>query len=88
MVKSFDRLLIIDVESTCWAGQPPGDAESEIIEIGIALLDLASGEPLSKDSLLVKPERSTVSPFPMDLRVSKKNTPSSYRLGEGVLLNP
>lgn len=67
MVKSFDRLLIIDVESTCWTGQPPGDAESEIIEIGIALLDLASGEPLSKDSLLVKPERSTVSPFCKEL---------------------
>ena len=63
MAKSLDILLIIDLESTCWEGNPPPDQVSEIIEVGVATLDVASGEPLEKRSILVKPITSTVSPF-------------------------
>lgn len=63
MSKSLDILLIIDLESTCWEGEPPPGMSSEIIEIGVATLDVRRGEPLEKRSLLVKPLLSTVSPF-------------------------
>ena len=63
MARKLDQILVIDVEATCWAGNPPPGQEAEIIEIGICVLDVASGKRLSKESILVKPQRSTVSPF-------------------------
>jgi inhibitor of KinA sporulation pathway (predicted exonuclease) len=59
----LDQLLIIDVEATCWEGPVPEDQESEIIEIGLCTLDVITGERAEKRSILVKPERSRVSPF-------------------------
>src|SRR6266571_5052543 len=56
-------LNIIDVESTCWEGTPPPGQEQEIIEIGICLLDLRALAPGAAESILVRPQRSTVSPF-------------------------
>ncbi|MFN8528946.1 MAG: 3'-5' exonuclease [Anaerolineae bacterium] len=58
-----DALLIVDVESTCWEGQPPGGQQSEIIEIGVCWFDVKSGRPHDQRSVLVKPQRSKVSPF-------------------------
>jgi inhibitor of KinA sporulation pathway (predicted exonuclease) len=63
MAKKLDQILIIDVESTCWGGSPPPGQESEIIEIGVCLLDVGSRERVSRESILVKPQYSTVSPF-------------------------
>lgn len=58
-------LIVIDVEATCWENNqtPPGQ-QSEIIEIGICLLD---GEISKQRSILVRPERSKVSPFCTEL---------------------
>jgi inhibitor of KinA sporulation pathway (predicted exonuclease) len=61
--KILDQVLIVDVEATCWEGPAPEDQESEIIEIGLCTLDVASGERLEKRSILVKPQHSRVSPF-------------------------
>ncbi|MBZ0301881.1 MAG: exonuclease domain-containing protein [Anaerolineae bacterium] len=63
MARKLDRILVIDVEATCWSGAPPEGQESEVIEIGLCTLDVASGERLEKRSLLVKPERSKISEF-------------------------
>lgn len=63
MSRKTDQILVIDVEATCWLGKPPSGQESEIIEIGICLLDSASHQSVEKESILVKPERSTVSEF-------------------------
>lgn len=63
MAKKLDQILIIDVESTCWNGSPPPGQENEIIEIGVCLLEIASSERVARESILVKPERSTVSSF-------------------------
>lgn len=59
----LDRVLVVDVEATCWDGDPPAGETSEIIEIGVCELDVESGERLGKHSILVRPERSTVSAF-------------------------
>ncbi|MFD3484792.1 exonuclease domain-containing protein [Streptomyces sp. NPDC058665] len=63
-----ERLLnVVDVEATCWEGQPPPGQVSEIIEIGLTVVDLRAGERLAKHRLLVRPSRSKVSPFCTEL---------------------
>lgn len=56
-------LNVVDVEATCWEGQPPPGQVSEIIEIGVCVLDLSTLERVETRSLLVRPERSEVSAF-------------------------
>ena len=63
VAKKLDKIIVVDIESTCWEGAIPAGQESEIIEIGVCTLDIASGRRLEKESILVKPERSKVSPF-------------------------
>ncbi len=67
MAKQLDHILVIDVESTCWKGKPPKGQISEIIEIGICLVDLARLQRLEKYSILVKPQRSEISAFCTEL---------------------
>ncbi len=71
MARKLDQILVIDVESTCWDGPTPDGQSSEIIEIGICLIDVPSLERLDKRSLLVKPERSTISDFCTELTTLK-----------------
>lgn len=61
--KKLDKIVVVDVESTCWDGQPPPGEENEIIEVGACLLDVASGERGDRTSILIRPERSRVSVF-------------------------
>jgi inhibitor of KinA sporulation pathway (predicted exonuclease) len=63
MAKLLDQILVIDVESTCWEGEVPQGQSSEIIQIGLCPVDVASLQRLEKRSLLVRPERSEISPF-------------------------
>lgn len=62
------RLLnVVDVEATCWEGKRPPGAVSEIIEIGLTVVDLDAGRRTGRHRILVKPARSTVSPFCTEL---------------------
>ena len=63
MAKLLDQILVVDVESTCWDGPPPQGQVSEIIEIGVCTLDVATLERREKRSILVKPVKSEVSAF-------------------------
>lgn len=59
------NVLVIDVESTCWEPpeQPlPGEI-SEIIEIGLAVVDIKELKIVKNSSILIKPQRSKVSKF-------------------------
>ncbi|MFH9475977.1 exonuclease domain-containing protein [Streptomyces anulatus] len=68
MGEQGEQLLnVVDVEATCWEGQPPPGQVSEIIEIGLTVVDLRAGQRLAKHRLLVRPARSTVSPFCTEL---------------------
>jgi inhibitor of KinA sporulation pathway (predicted exonuclease) len=58
---------VVDVEATCWDGQPPPGQVSEIIEIGLTVVDLAEGVRLGKHRILVRPQRSHVSAFCTEL---------------------
>ncbi|MGW4383492.1 exonuclease domain-containing protein [Kitasatospora sp. NPDC004531] len=63
-----ERLVnVVDVEATCWDGQPPPGAVGEIIEIGLSVVDLAAGERVARHRILVRPVRSTVSAFCTEL---------------------
>lgn len=63
MAKKLDQILVIDLEATCWEGDPPPGQENEIIEIGLCVLDVTTGERLDNPSILVRPTRSTVSEY-------------------------
>lgn len=58
-----DKVVVIDLEATCWKRKPPPGQVSEIIEIGACLLDLDSLQPECKQSIMVRPARSEVSHF-------------------------
>lgn len=79
MSKKLDQIIVIDVESTCWEKSILTTQESEIIEIGVCPIDIASGQRLEKASILVKPERSTVSEF-----CTKLTTLTQAQVQEGI----
>jgi inhibitor of KinA sporulation pathway (predicted exonuclease) len=56
-------LNVVDIEATCWEQAPPAGQISEIIEIGLTVLDVERREWRSKNRLLVRPEQSEISPF-------------------------
>jgi len=58
----FDKIVVIDVETTCWEKRQK-DQLMEVIEIGICLLDIGSGEITDRQSILVRPVYSEVSEF-------------------------
>jgi inhibitor of KinA sporulation pathway (predicted exonuclease) len=60
-------LNAIDVEATCWEGQPPPGETGEIIEIGLTVVDLAARRRVSRHRIVVRPARSRVSDFCTEL---------------------
>jgi len=64
----FDEIVVIDLEATCWS-TPEETAlnTSEIIEVGVCLLDALTGEIRNPRGLIVKPQVSVVSEFCTDL---------------------
>jgi len=61
--KEKDIILVIDLEATCWEGDAPEGMVSEIIEIGISAVDYYTKEIRLRDTLIIKPEHSTISEF-------------------------
>lgn len=67
----LDKIIVVDIESTCWEPKPTTrskEFESEIIEIGLCTLNLTGSikEPFGieqKRSIIVKPKYSKVSEF-------------------------
>lgn len=66
-MKTTDKIIIIDLEATCWQGAVPSGQQNEIIEIGLAVLDTETGAISKNRGILVKPQRSTVSLFCTEL---------------------
>ena len=58
---------VVDVEATCWRGSPPPGQVSEIIEIGLTVVDLVARERVAKHRILVRPAASEVSEFCTEL---------------------
>ncbi|MDH7447739.1 3'-5' exonuclease [Aquimarina sp. 2201CG14-23] len=66
-MKSTNTIIIIDLEATCWNGPIPKGQVSEIIEIGICILNTDTGTISKNQGILIKPERSKVSAFCTEL---------------------
>ena len=63
MKRRLDQILVVDLEATCWEGEPPEGESSEIIEIGLCVLEVATGKRSAPEGILVRPERSTLSAY-------------------------
>ena len=59
----YEEFLVIDIEATCWRGVPPKGMENEILEIGVAVVDVANAKVKTSESIIVKPKYSQVSKF-------------------------
>lgn len=62
-MRNMDKLVVIDVEATCWENNPPPNVDSEIIEIGVCTIDLKTLEIGESSSIIIKPVKTTVSEF-------------------------
>ena len=68
------RALYIDLEWTCWDGPPPPGMTQEIIEIGVAEMDLITLEITKDASHFVRPRRWDISPKCTQLTgITRKN---------------
>lgn len=63
----LDKIVVVDLEASCWRGHPPEGQVSEIIEVGVCLLDIKTLEITKKRGLLVKPLMSEISSFCTEL---------------------
>ncbi|MCG8918037.1 exonuclease domain-containing protein [Actinokineospora sp. PR83] len=60
-------LNVVDVEATCWSERPPPGQVSEVIEIGLSVVDTRTRERVARHGVLVRPTRSSVSAFCTEL---------------------
>ena len=64
MGSDLRRIVVIDVEATCWeTREEQGSMPNEIIEIGACELVLKTGEITNRASIAVAPQFTKVSPF-------------------------
>ena len=62
-MSKFNRMLFVDVELTCWDGAPPDGEAPELIACGIVDLKTDDLEIRREKLFLIRPARSTISPF-------------------------
>src|SRR4030066_458345 len=60
---AYNKVVVIDVECTCWESAPPQGQESEIIEVGVCLLSTQSLEISRPRRIFITPMMSTISEF-------------------------
>lgn len=62
---TLEKVLVIDLEATCWENEKdrPKNETNEIIEVGVALVDIRGFRIEENEGIIVKPIKSTVSPF-------------------------
>jgi inhibitor of KinA sporulation pathway (predicted exonuclease) len=50
----LDKIVVVDLETTCWEKREK-DQIMEVIETGVCLLDIGSGEITDRQSILINP---------------------------------
>ena len=58
----LDKIVVVDIETTCWEKREK-EQIMEVIEVGVCLLDIGSGEITDRQSILIKPVYSALSDF-------------------------
>lgn len=63
-----DKILVVDLEATCWGNDiPPEGSQTDILAVGICALQLETGEITDKELWYVIPERSEISEYCTEL---------------------
>lgn len=62
-MSKYNRILFVDVELTCWEGEPPAGEQSEVIAFGLVDLKTDDLKIRREQQFLVRPQVSTISPF-------------------------
>jgi len=62
-MSKYNRILFVDVELTCWEGEPPAGEMSEVIAFGIVDLKTDDLEIRREQLFLVRPQISIIAPF-------------------------
>ena len=62
MAKLLDKVLVVDIEATCWEKIPRGST-NEIIEISLTVLNTKTNKNEANEGIIVKPTTTTVSEF-------------------------
>lgn len=63
MISTLRKIIVIDLEATCYEGEFPKEERPEIIQIGACLLDLDKKEITKKDSYIIHPYHSSISKY-------------------------
>lgn len=67
MRNRLNKILVIDIEATCWEKDAmPSGMRSEIIEVGMCFINLQGSSDLTienNEGIIIKPSHSTVSEF-------------------------
>jgi inhibitor of KinA sporulation pathway (predicted exonuclease) len=70
VLSKLNKIIVVDIEATCWQKNPPPGESNEIIEIGICVLNMDLNQPpvrSDRRSILVQPDYSRVSKFCTEL---------------------
>lgn len=89
MVSRFDKIIVIDVESTCWDDREKTRRDSEIIEIGVCFLDVDTYKITNNRGIIVRPESSVVSEYCTELTTLTQdivNNGVSFRYACDILM--
>ena len=63
-----DKILVVDLEATCWGNDPvPDGSRIDIIEIGICNMHVQTGEITDRKSFYIIPKRSEITAFCTEL---------------------
>lgn len=62
-MKNRKNFIVIDLEATCWEDAQFQKENSEIIEIGVSLVDFSTKSIIKSKRYLIKPKKSTVSEY-------------------------
>lgn len=85
MAARLDKIVVVDVESTCWEGYPPPGEISEIIEIGVCTVDSTTLQRADRRCILVQPQRSRVGSFCTRLTtLTQEQVDRGVPLAEGI----
>ncbi len=65
---NYSEVIVVDLEATCWnTAEEKAANTSEIIEIGVCVLNVLTGEIRKPAGLIIKPRQSKISPFCQEL---------------------
>lgn len=64
-MSNLDKVIIVDIEATCWEteNERPKNETNDIIEVGIAVVNLKNLVVEESEGIIVRPDRSKISPF-------------------------